>query len=375
MDFELNDEQRMLRDAVERLVAKEYGFEQRRRHQRQPDGWSRAFWTALAEQGVLALPFAEADGGLGAGPVESMLVMEALGRGLVLEPYLSSVVTAGSLLDLAASPAQKAAWLPPLIAGEQVTVAALCEPQSRYDLADVASVARRDGEDYLLDGDKIVVLHGAGADALLVPARTAGARRDRDGISLFRVAADAAGLQSRRYRTQDGLQACDLRLRQVRVPADARLGEEGGALAVLERAAERSIAALAAEAVGCMQAVLDMTVDYLGQRQQFGGPIGRFQALQHRAAEMLVELEQARSMAVYAALMVDDADAAARARAMSMVKVQIARSGRVVGQLGIQLHGGIGVSEEYAVGHYVRRLTMIEALFGDEDHHLARLAD
>jgi len=373
MDFDLSEEQVMFKDTIDRLVAKEYGFEQRRKYQSEATGYSRGFWEMLAEQGFLALPFDEADGGLGYGPVEMMLVCEALGRGLTLEPYLSTVVVAGAALRVAASDVLRSEWIPAIASGERVLVLASTERQSRYNFFDVATTARRDGDEYVINGTKIAIQHGADADALIVSARSSGDRDDHSGISLYIVDAKTPGVRLRRYRTQDGTIACDAILDDVRVSAAALLGAEGEGGETLARAADFAIAAIAAEAAGCMQATLDMTVDYLQQRRQFGAPIGIFQALQHQAADMLIELEQTRSMAIYAALMVGQADPQARRQAMSMVKVQVSRSARIVGQLAVQLHGGIGVSEEYAVGHYFRRLTMMEAQFGDADFHLAVL--
>jgi len=373
VDFNLSEEQVLLKDAIDKLILKEYSFEQRRRYGVTPEGWSRTFWGQLARQSFLALPFAAEHGGLDGGPQELMLVMEALGRGLVLEPYFGSVVVAGSILRHGASETQLARLVPRIAAGELLLALAQSEKQSRYELGDVLTAAGTDADGYVLNGAKIVVVHGDCADLLLVPARSSGGQRDRDGISLFLVGADAAGLRRRTYRTQDGLRAADLHLDGVRVGKEALIGPLGGGLTILESAADEAIAALAAESVGCMQALLDLTVNYLKQRNQFGGPIGRFQALQHRAAEMLMELEQARSMAMYAALMVSEPDPIERRRAMSEVKVQISKSGRFVAQQAVQLHGGIGVTEEYAVGHYFKRLSMMEALFGDSDHHMARL--
>ena len=374
MNFDLADEQSLFKHAIDKLVQKEYGFEQRRRYAAEPEGWSRRVWSQLAEQGFLALPFDEAYGGLGYGPVELMLVTEALGRGLLLEPYLSTVVIAGGALRAGASAEQLALWVPQIASGESVVSLAYLEKQSRYNLADVATLAELRGGEYRLSGTKIAVLHGDSADRLLVAARTSGTRTDEDGISLFMIDAGSAGLRRRGYRTQDGLRAADLILSDVAVPAANLVGRIGGGHALLQRASDYAIAALASEAVGCMQAALDMSVDYLKQRQQFGAPIGRFQALQHHAADMLVEVEQARSMAMLAALVVDDADEAERRKTLSAVKVQIGKSGRIVGQLAVQLHGGIGVTEEYAVGHYFKRLTMIESQFGDGEHHLAKIA-
>lgn len=374
MDFNFSEEQGFFKDAIDKFIAKQYGFEQRRKYQAEPQGWSRTIWSQFAEQGFLAMPFEEAYGGLGYGAVEMMLVMEAMGRGLVVEPYLSTVVLSGAALKAGGSDAQREQWLPRIASGEGLLMLAHAERQARYQLSDVQLRASADGSGYRLQGQKILVMHGDSADGFLVSARTAGGRRDAQGITLFLVDADAPGLRRRVYRTQDGLQACDLILDDVSVPADSVVGVPGEALAIIERVSDHAIAAIAAEAVGIMQATLDMTVDYLKQRNQFGGPIARFQALQHRAAEMLIELEQARSMAMYAALMIDEADIAERRKALSAVKVQIGKSGRIVGQLAVQLHGGIGVTEEYAVGHYFRRLTMIEASFGDSAYHLARIA-
>lgn len=374
MNFDLSEEQGLFKDAIDRLIQKEYGFEQRRAYAASPEGYSRTVWAQLADQGFLALPFAEAHGGLGYGAVEMMLVTEALGRGLTLEPYLSTVVLAGGALRAGASDAQLSELVPAIAAGELILALAYAEKQSRYRLDDVATTAVADGEGYRLSGTKIAVMHGHAAGRFLVSARTSGARAEQQGITLFLVDAKRDGLRVRSYRTQDGLRAADLILKDVAVSKADIVGEIGAGHAMLVSAVESGIAALASEAVGCMAALLDLTVDYLKQRHQFGGPIGRFQALQHRAAEMLVELEQARSMAMLAALVMSEDDAGERSRTLSAVKAQIGRCGRLVGQLAVQLHGGIGVTEEYAVGHYFRRLTMIETLFGDDDYHFARIA-
>jgi pimeloyl-CoA dehydrogenase small subunit len=373
MDFDVSEEQGLFKDAIDKLVLKEYGFEQRRAYARAPEGWSRTVWAQLADQGFLALPFAEAHGGLGYGPVEMMLVMEALGRGLTLEPYLSTVVLAGSALRAVASETQLQQLVPQIVAGDLVLALAYAEKQSRYRLDDVATTAVAVDGGYRLDGTKIAVVHGDSAQRYLVSARTAGARADAEGITLFLVDAEASGLRRRGYRIQDGLRAADLILDGVIVSAENLVGKLGQGHAALVAAVEAGIAAQAAEAVGCMTAALDATVDYLKQRSQFGAPIGRFQALQHRAAEMLVEVEQARSMAMLAALVMAEDDAQERQRTLAAVKVQIGKSGRIVGQLAVQLHGGIGVTEECAVGHYFRRLTVIETQFGDGDHHLRRI--
>ncbi|MGY3324012.1 acyl-CoA dehydrogenase family protein [Pseudomonas fluorescens] len=374
MNFDLNEEQRMLKDAVERLVADQYGFDQRGRYLAQPDGWSRRLWAQFAELGLLGLPFSEEDGGFNGGSVETMIVMEAMGHSLLLEPYLATVVLAGGLLRALASPAQRADWLPALIGGERLLAFAHSEDQSRYDLADVATTARQDGDDWILDGAKRFVLHGDCADTLLVSARVSGGRRERDGIALFVVDAQAEGVSRRGYRMQDQLRAADIRLSQVRVGSAALLGEAGKALESIEQTVDAAIAALCAEAVGAMEQAQTMTVEYLKVRKQFGVAIGSFQSLQHKAVDMLVMTEQARSMALYASMMSNDPDPLERRRAISAAKVQIGRSARFVSQTAVQLHGGIGVTEECQVGHYMRRLSMLEFMFGDTDHHLAQLA-
>jgi len=372
MDFDLTEEQRLLKDSVDRLIADQYAFEQRKKYMAESSGWSQSIWNQYAELGLLGLPFEEKHGGFGGGAVETMIVMEAFGRGLVLEPYFATVVLGGGLLRRAGSDALRTALVPHIVAGKLKLAFAHIERHSRYDLADVSTTAREDGDGYVLDGIKSVVLHGDCADKLLVTARTSGGQRDRNGVGLFLVDADAPGLARRPYPTQDGLRAAEVTLRSVRVPADAVLGTD--ALPAIEHVADEAIAALCAEAVGCMHAMHETTLEYLKTRQQFGRPIGSFQVLQHRSVDMLVALEQARSMAMLAAVMAAEEDAAERRRAIAAAKVQIGRSGRHVGQEAIQLHGGIGMTMEYKVGHYFKRMTMIDMLFGDADAHLQTLA-
>jgi pimeloyl-CoA dehydrogenase small subunit len=375
MDFDLSEEQRLLKDSVERLVADRYDFESRKRYGQEPDGFSRDLWASYAELGLLAIPFAEEHGGFGGGPVETMIVMEAFGRALVLEPYLATVILGGGLIRHGGSEAQKAEHLPAIAGGERLLALAHTERQSRFDLHDVGTAARRDGEGYVLDGQKSVALHGDSADHILVTARTAGSRRDRDGIGLFLVDAKATGLQRRGYPTQDGRRAAEITLEGVRVGPEAVIGDPEGALPLVERVTDEAMAALSAEAVGAMDEMLKLTVEYVKTRKQFGTTIGSFQVLQHRSTEMFIELEQARSMAMFAAMMTADENPGECARAVAAAKVQIGRSGRFVGQQAIQLHGGVGVTMEYKVGHLFKRVTMIDTLFGDADHHLARVAE
>ena len=306
MDFDLSDDQRLLRDSADRLLDDSYGdFSRRQAWRREPFGWHAPNWRAMADMGLLGLPFAEAEGGFGGGPVEIMLVMEAFGRALALEPYLATVILAGGILRLAGSAAQRAAVLPGIIAGTTTLAFAHQERQARYDLFDVGVAATSQADGFVLDGSKSLVLHGNSADMLVVSARTAGSRRDRDGITLFLVDAAAPGVTRRDVATQDGLRAADISFAGVRLGADAVLGEAGHALLVIEHVVDLASAALCAEAVGAMQALHTMTVDYLKTRQQFGVAIGSFQALQHRAVDMMIALEQARSMAMYAAMMAE----------------------------------------------------------------------
>jgi pimeloyl-CoA dehydrogenase small subunit len=375
MDFDLSDEQRLLQDSVTRLIAEEYGFERRRLYAAEPAGFSAARWAQYAELGLLGLPFADELGGSGGSAVETMIVMEAFGRGLVLEPYLATVVLGGALLRFAGNAAQLQALVPAIAAGRLRLAFAHGERQSRYDLADIATTARAASGLYVLNGRKGVVLHGDSAERIIVAARTAGGQREAKGISLFLVDPRADGVAVEGYPTVDGLRAAEITLRDVTLTEDALLGPRDHALPLIERAVDVAIAAVAAEAVGAMAVLHELTVDYLKTRRQFGVAIGSFQALQHRAVDMFVALEQARSMAMLATMMAESEDAAERRRAISAAKVQIGRSGRFVGQQAIQLHGGIGMTMEYQAGHYFKRLSMIDTLFGDADHHLRRVAD
>jgi pimeloyl-CoA dehydrogenase small subunit len=374
MNFDLSNEQKLLQDSVERLVAERYGFEQRRQYARESGGWSRQMWALYAELGLLGLPFSEGDGGFGGSAVDTLLVCEAFGRGLILEPYFATVVLAGTALRCGANAQQRADLIPRIADGSLLLAFAHSERQARYDLANVETRAVQDSHGWRLHGSKCVVWHGDCADKLVVSARTAGQPRDRGGIALFLVDAAAAGITRAGYHTHDGLRAADIQLDDVYISADAVLVEADRGLDVVERVAQYGIAALAAEAVGAMQAALNITVDYLKTRNQFGAPLGSFQALQHRAAEMFVATEQARSIALYAAMMADSSDAEERAKAMAAAKIQIGKSSNFVGKQAIQLHGGIGVTEEYVVGHYFKRLTVMETILGDTDFHLAALA-
>jgi pimeloyl-CoA dehydrogenase small subunit len=374
MDFDLSEEQRLLKESLDRLIGDRYAFEQRKGYAQSPQGWSRELWAQFAELGLLGLPFEERHGGSAGGPVETMIAMEAFGRALALEPYLATVVLGGGFLRHGGS-AEQCADLIPQIADGSLTVAfAHTERQSRYDLYDIETRAVRDGAGWMLDGKKGVVVHGDTADKLVVTARVGGGRRDRDGVAAFIVDGKTAGVSRLGYPTQDGLRAAEITLANVRVGPEGALGEPGKALPLIERVVDEAIAALCAEAVGAMAVMHELTVEYLKTRRQFGREIGSFQILQHRAVDMLIALEQARSMAMFATMMAAEENAAERRNAVAAAKVQIGRSGKFIGQQAIQLHGGIGMTMEYKVGHYFKRVTMIDTMFGDADHHLRELA-
>jgi pimeloyl-CoA dehydrogenase small subunit len=366
MDFELSSEQQMLRDNVARLMKDRYSFEARKANQATPVGFSEKLWREYAEMGLLGAPFAEEDGGFGGGAVETMIVMEEFGKALALEPYLETVVLCGALIKQAAPPEKRAELIGRIAAGDLRLSFAHAERQAGFDLNDVGLVARKDGEAYEFDGEKGLVINGDSADALIVSARIAGGRRDRDGIGLFFIEADAPGLTRRGYTTQDGRRAAEIGFAKVRVEPENALGPIDGALPNIERAVDEAIAALTAEAVGAM---------YLKTRKQFGVTIGSFQALQHRASDMIVALEQARSMMYLATMSVAEEDPEERAKAISAAKIQIGRSAKFIGQQAVQMHGGIAMTYEYKVGHLFKRLTMIDAAYGGADLHIRRLGE
>jgi pimeloyl-CoA dehydrogenase small subunit len=375
MDFDLSEEQRLLKESVDGLLTDAYDFDARKKYMKEKGGWSKAVWGKLAEQGLLGLPFAEADGGFGAGGVETMIVMEALGKALVLEPYLATVVIGGGFLRHGGSDAQKAAHVPGIIDGSKTFAFAQLEKNSRYDLHDVATTAKKKGDAYVIDGEKFVVLNGENADTLVVTARTKGERRDRSGVGVFLVPANAKGVTKKSYPTQDGLHAADITFTGVEVDGSAAIGNPEDGLALIERVVDDARTALCAEAVGLMDVSLETTVEYIKTRKQFGVAIGTFQSLQHRASDMFVAVEQARSMSMFATMASEFDDTKERAKAIAAAKVQIGKSAKFVGQQSIQLHGGIGMTMEAKIGHYFKRLTMIENTFGDTDYHLRRVTD
>ena len=374
MDLQYTPEQNQLRESVERFVRDEYDFARRRRLAATDPGHDEACWRQYADFGWLAVPFSEEEGGIGGDATDTGIVMEGVGRGLLLEPYLANVVLAGGMLSALGSTAQKAEWLQPMMAGERKLALAYAEPGSRYEVGHCATTARRSGDGWVLDGRKALVYGGATADTCIVIARTGGQPEDADGLSAFAVDVGTPGLTVIPYALHDGQRCADLALEGVQLGADRLLGEPGQALPALERVVDQAIAAVASEAVGAMSSLVDMTLDYLKTRQQFGRPIGTNQALQHRMVDMYIALDEARSMALYGALMLAEPDAAARRKALSATKIEIDRTARLVGQEAVQLHGAMGVTEELAVGHYFKRLSMIGVSFGDRDWHLRRYA-
>jgi len=375
MDFDLSEEQRLLKESVDGLLTDSYDFDQRKKYMAEKGGWSKTLWGKLAEQGLLGLPFSEEDGGIGVGGVETMIVMEALGKALVLEPYLATVILGGGFLRHGGSAEQKAAYIPGIIDGSKTFAFAQLEKNSRYDLGDVSTTAKKKGDGWVIDGEKFVVLNGEAADVLVVTARTKGGQRDSSGIGVFLVPGNAKGIARKGYPTQDGLHAADITLTGVEVGSDAVIGDPENGLPLIERVVDEARCALCAEAVGAMDESLKSTVEYLKTRKQFGVAIGSFQTLQHRAADMFVAVEQARSMSMFATMASEFDNARERATAVAAAKVQIGKSAKFVGQQSIQLHGGIGMTQEAKIGHYFKRLTMIENTFGDTDYHLRRVTE
>ena len=372
MDFNFKDEQLQLADALKRWIARDYTFDARRAIVGSESGTSDAAWGTLAELGLTALPLPEAHGGFDGDAVDMFVVMQELGRGLVVEPYFATMLGA----DFLRRGGAHGALLDRVATGDLKLACALGERQSRHDLRDIAVRAVADGDGWRLSGEKKVVLHGAQAGMLIVSARSGGAQRDEAGITLFAIPCDAAGVTVRDVRMLDGGRAADVLLRDVRVDAGAVIGQPGAGWDILEAAADYGAGLLCAEALGAMEALFAATLDYLKTRQQFGVPIGKFQALQHRMADMYVHLEQARSMALLAAVrLAGEArgeSAAERRRAVAAAKYRVGQAARFVGQQAVQLHGGMGVTDELPASHYFKRLSTFELTLGDCDHHLAR---
>ncbi len=369
MDFSFTEEQNMLRDSVRKFVEKDYAFESRRALLKTELGFSREHWKGFADLGWTALPFSEEDGGLGGKAVDTMIVLEELGKGLVLEPYLPTVIFAGGILKRAGA-AVKQKYLPGLIEGNTIAAVAYAEPDSRFDLGRVSTEAKRDGNAFSLTGKKVTVVAGNAADLLVVSARTSGKPGDRNGITLFAVDAKSPGIERVSFQTVDGLRAAHITFTNVKVPADQVIGEVDNGLPILDEGSDEAIIGLGAEATGIMEVLYKSTVAYTKERKQFGVPIASFQVLQHRMVDQFMEYEQFKSM-LYMATMAQDSKRNV-AKAASGLKVLLGRSGRFVGQAAIQNHGGMGMTEELAVSHFFKRMTVIELMLGNAEHHLDR---
>ena len=374
MDFEYSDEQKLLSETLRRFLATGYNFDARAKIIASTTGYSEDVWAVLAEMGILGVPFDAEHGGFGGTTVDLMVVMEALGEALVVEPYLATVGLGGRFVALAGTPAQRQRILPPATQGKMKLALAQTETGARYELARVGMRARRSGDGFTLDGEKAAVLHGGTADLLVVSARTAGGDADADGISLFLVERGAPGVAVSDYRTIDNLRVADIRFTNVAVARDALLGPEGQALPIIEDVTDYATTLVCAEAVGAIKYAHDATLEYLKTRRQFGVPIGSFQALQHRMVDIYIAWEQARSIVCLACVKVDGPDRVERQRAVSAAKIKIADAARHVSQEAVQLHGGMGMTEELKISHTFRRLTIIAQAFGDADHHLRRFA-
>lgn len=374
MDFSYSEEQQMLQDSVQKFVQRHYAFEDRRAIVSSNAGFSAEHWSLFAELGWLTVPFSEEDGGFGGLATDLMVLMEEFGHAMVVEPFIPTAILGGGLIARLGNAVQKE-MLAALMEGTLQLAVALYEEQSRYNLANVCTSAQRDGEGYVLSGNKVLVLNGSNAEHLLVSARTSGSSCDRNGISLFMIDAASAGVHCRGYTTVDGHRAAQIRLDRVRVPPSALLGEEGACLSALEQAVDRAALCVSAEAVGAMDTLLQKTVEYSKTRKQFGLTISSFQALQHRMANMFIECQLARSVVLMAAMKLDsDLSDAEKAKAVSAAKSRVGKAIRQVGQEAVQLHGGIGITDELDVGHLFKRVTAIETLFGNTDFHTRRFA-
>lgn len=375
MDFSYTEVQQMLKDQVQRFVQKSYDWDARNKIIATEAGFSAENWALFAELGWLAVPFSEDDGGLGGSAVDLMVVMEEFGKANVVEPFLPTAVLSGRLIARLADGERKAQLLEAVMTGNTQLACAYAETGGRYNLARVATTATQDGDALLLNGEKVAVLNAPNADQLLVVARESGDERDREGISLFLVDADAEGVHINGFANIDGKKAGVVKLDNVKVSASERLGEAGAALPVLEEVADLATIGVSAEAVGAMEALLQKTVEYSKTRKQFGVPIATFQALQHRMADMFIECQLARSIVIMAAMKLDsDADRTEKTRAVSAAKSRVSNAIHLVGQEAIQIHGGIGTTEELDVGHLFKRVTAIDVMFGDADYHSTRFA-
>ena len=373
MNFELSEEQQLLQDSVARFVADHYSLDARRKLADSSKGYSDDHWKQFAELGWLALPFSEEDGGLGGTVIDALVVMEQFGKGLILEPYFATVILGGGVLKRLPASEIRSARISAVMEGQLKLALATTELQSRWDLHDVVSTATPDGEGFVLNGSKSVVLHGASADGIIVSLRTQGGQFDKEGISLFWIDPKADGVSLKAYPTVDGLRAAELTLEKVSVPSDALLGPLHGGFDILDAVAQEATLALSAEGLGAMERLYKDTVEYTQNREQFDHPLSDFQTLQHRMVEMFMEYEQCKSL-LYRATLEFAQDGMAASKSVSACKHLVGVAGRFIGENAVQLHGGMGVTEELAIGHYFKRLFVIDTQFGNADYHLERYA-
>ena len=371
MDFTFNEEQSLIQDQVDQFVQKEYDWETRQSLSNSELGFGEDNWKKFAELGWLGISVSEDSGGFGGSAIESMLIMEAFGKGLVVEPFLETVIMAGGLIDDYGSNQQKSSFLEPAIAGEMHLALAYAEPQSRFNLSDVVTEAKADGDNFIINGYKSVVMNGPSADQIIVSARTSGTQLDENGISLFIIDANASGLDKTNYKTVDGRRASDLTFENVSVSKENLIGDQDKGFEILDSAIDKAILAISAEAVGAMEVLYKTTVEYTKTREQFGTAIGKFQVLQHRMVDMFMEYEQCKSL-LYMATMKHEEKAEDAKKAISGLKYQVGKAGKFIGQQAVQLHGGMGVTDELNVGHYFKRLTTVGTIFGNTDYHLKK---
>ena len=371
MDFTFNEEQSLIQDQVDQFVQKEYDWETRQSLSNSDLGFGDDNWQKFAELGWLGISVSEESGGFGGSSIESMLIMEAFGKGLVVEPFLETVIMSASLIDDHGTKEQKSSILEQAVAGKMHLALAYAEPQSRFNLSDVVTVAKADGDNYILNGYKSVVMNGPSANKVIVSARTSGSQLDEDGITLFIVDSDCEGIEKTNYKTVDGRRASDINIENVIVPKENIVGEVNGGFQLLDSAIDKAILAISAEAVGAMEVLYKTTVEYTKTREQFGTAIGKFQVLQHRMVDMFMEYEQCKSL-LYMATMKHEEGASDAKKAISGLKYQVGKAGKFIGQQAVQLHGGMGVTDELNVGHYFKRLTTVGTIFGNTDYHLKK---
>ena len=371
MDFTFNEEQTLIQDQVDQFIQKEYDWETRQSLSNSELGFGDNNWQKFAELGWLGISTSEDNGGFGGSAIESMLIMEAFGKGLVVEPFLETIIMSGGLIDEYGSDQQKSTILEPAIAGQLHLALAYAEPQSRFNLSDVVTEAKSDGDNFILNGYKSVVMNGPSANKIIISARTSGSQLEENGITLFIVDGDSQGLNKTNYKTVDGRRASDLTIENVSVSKDDIIGQIDAGFDILDSSIDRAILAISAEAVGAMEVLYKTTVEYTKTREQFGTSIGKFQVLQHRMVDMFMEYEQCKSL-LYMATMKHEEGSADAKKAISGLKYQVGKAGRFIGQQAVQLHGGMGVTDELNVGHYFKRLTTVGTIFGNSDYHLKK---